>query len=628
MDSLKSIVETDAKDTAMVSTLNALSIEALNNKNIPEALIYAKQANELAGSLKYNKGEAYALKNIGLAEYYQGNYEKVFEFWTKSLKEFESIPDTLGIANMSSNLGVIYYDQGGYVKALSYYLKSLSYSEKLNDPFRITTALVNIGGVYTQMGDYEKALSSYQSMVPYFEKLSSTDIESTYLMGIGEIHSLKGDFKLAAKYFREALDIDKKSDKYAHILTMLGKEEYKLGNKEGALDYLQKAYDISKEKNSQLDMVQTLLAMGDIYRLNDPKQAIKAYEEGESIAIVIETNEELRDIYQGISLAYEAIGNYKKAYEYQNKYLEFKDEIFNLETDDKIRGLQFDFDLAKKEDQIGLLEKEAVISEMEGRRQKAALYSIIGFAIIILFLAIALFNRYKFVNKTKKIIEDEKNKSDNLLLNILPSETANELKQYGKVKAKKFNSVTVLFTDFKGFTYFSSNLSPEELVKSVDYYFSKFDEIINKYDLEKIKTIGDSYMCAGGLPFESEDHAVRMIMAAFEISKFVTDSKELKNSDEITNFDIRIGLNSGAVVAGVVGTKKFAYDIWGDTVNVASRMESLSEPGRINISEDTFELVKDIFNCSYRGEIDVKNRGRMKMYFVDGIKNQDLLPVF
>ena len=177
IDSLKTIVETEAKDAAMVSTLNGLSSELVQIEELDEAIRYGKEAIVLAEKLGYEKGKAYALKNIGLAEYYQGNYDKVFEFWTKSLKEFESIADTLGIANMSSNLGVVYYDQGGYVKALDYYLKSLSYSEKLNDPFRITTALVNIGGVYAQMKDYEKALSSYQRMVPYFEKLDNTDIE-------------------------------------------------------------------------------------------------------------------------------------------------------------------------------------------------------------------------------------------------------------------------------------------------------------------------------------------------------------------------------------------------------------------------------------------------------------------
>ena len=203
-----------------------------------------------------------------------------------------------------------------------------------------------------------------------------------------------------------------------------------------------------------------------------------------------------------------------------------------------------------------------------------------------------------------------------MLLNILPEQTAEELKDKGKVQAKRFDSVSVMFTDFKGFTAYSDKLSPEELVDSIDFYYSKFDDIIEKHGLEKIKTVGDAYMCAGGLPFPTPDHPVKMLEAALEIAEFVKESKKL-DPDDMTRFDIRIGINTGPVVAGVVGNKKFAYDIWGDTVNIASRMESNSEPGKINISENTYQLIKDQFKCTYRGEIEAKNKGMMKMYFVD-----------
>jgi class 3 adenylate cyclase len=194
-------------------------------------------------------------------------------------------------------------------------------------------------------------------------------------------------------------------------------------------------------------------------------------------------------------------------------------------------------------------------------------------------------------------------------------ETAAELKLNGKVAAKSFDSVTVLFSDFKGFTFYSQSLAPDVLVKSVDYYFSKFDQIIEKYGIEKIKTIGDAYMCAGGLPFPSVDHPKKMVMAACEIAAFVEETKKCK-PEGITCFDIRIGINTGPVVAGVVGLKKFAYDIWGDTVNVASRMESMSDAGKINVSEYTYELIKDSYDCEFRGEIEVKNKGIMKMFYV------------
>lgn len=257
--------------------------------------------------------------------------------------------------------------------------------------------------------------------------------------------------------------------------------------------------------------------------------------------------------------------------------------------------------------------------ELEKRNHQLTNVAALIASILLLIIAIVWYRRYRFIKKADKILKEERDKSDQLLLNILPEGTALELKQFGKVEAESFDSVSVLFTDFKGFTSYADNLSPEKLVETVNFYFSKFDEIIEKYDLEKIKTIGDAYMCAGGLPFPDEDHPTKIIEAAFEIAEFVENSK-LNASNIDVNLGIRLGINTGPVVAGVVGSKKFAYDIWGDAVNIASRMESNSESGRINISENTYQIVKDKYDCEYRGELNVKNKGKMKMYFINGRK--------
>ncbi|MFM7725323.1 MAG: adenylate/guanylate cyclase domain-containing protein, partial [Flavobacteriales bacterium] len=220
------------------------------------------------------------------------------------------------------------------------------------------------------------------------------------------------------------------------------------------------------------------------------------------------------------------------------------------------------------------------------------------------------------IRSQKEQVESQKKRSDELLLNILPEEVAEELKERGRAEARLISNVTVLFTDFKGFTQMSERLSPQDLVNEIHEYFSAFDAIAEKHGIEKIKTIGDAYMAAGGLPVPNETHALDVVAAAIDIRGFMEEQRLRKVARGETFFEIRIGIHTGPVVAGIVGVKKFQYDIWGDTVNTASRMESTGESGKINISQSTFELVKEHYNCEFRGELDAKGKGKLNMYFV------------
>jgi adenylate cyclase len=218
------------------------------------------------------------------------------------------------------------------------------------------------------------------------------------------------------------------------------------------------------------------------------------------------------------------------------------------------------------------------------------------------------------IEKQHEELKSEKKKSDDLLLNILPEEVAEELKQKGSSEAKFFDHVTVLFTDFVDFTKAGERMSPQELVDELHTCFKAFDDIVSQYGIEKIKTIGDAYLAVGGLPIAQEEHAINVVKAAREIRQFMTARKQAIGDN---TFEIRIGIHSGSVVAGIVGVKKFAYDIWGDTVNTAARMEQHGEKGKINISQATYELVKDRFVCTNRGAITAKNKGELSMYFVE-----------
>ena len=216
----------------------------------------------------------------------------------------------------------------------------------------------------------------------------------------------------------------------------------------------------------------------------------------------------------------------------------------------------------------------------------------------------------------KAAVEKERDISEELLNNILPAETAKELKEHGQTLTKRHELVTVLFCDFQGFTQISEDIPPEELVKFLGTIFEGFDRIIGDNKLEKIKTVGDCYICAGGLKKDSKNQARQVILAAQEMVKFLYQFNITQKNNNKPIFNGRIGINTGPVVAGIVGIKKYAYDIWGDTVNIAARMEQASKPGRINISENTYHLIKEEFKCEYRGKIEAKGKGAINMYFI------------
>lgn len=256
------------------------------------------------------------------------------------------------------------------------------------------------------------------------------------------------------------------------------------------------------------------------------------------------------------------------------------------------------------------------------------------FAAVILFFTLIIWVLYEYLNlrfarkqyhleqiinlRTEELIS-EKEKTEAILGNLLPKDTANEIMAKGKAAKVKYNFVTVLFSDIQGFTQIAEEMNPEILIDELDKFFFHFDSVVEKYRIEKIKTIGDAYMCAGGIPDKNRTNPVEVILAALEMQEYMQRLKESSLLQGMKYWDIRIGIHTGTVIAGVVGQKKLSYDIWGDTVNIASRMESSGEAGKVNISGTTYEFVKEFFVCQHRGKMPVKYKGELDMYFVKGI---------
>ena len=384
------------------------------------------------------------------------------------------------------------------------------------------------------------------------------------------------------------------------------------------LNTVEQSYEMAKEFNSKLAMAQALTSLGDIHFKNeDYSSALRTYKEADSIARIIPAYKELDDAYAGIAATYAKLGDYSKAYQYQKLFSSLSDTLSNQVLADKLTSLQSNFEIQTRQNQINLLTKDKALQELDLRSQKIQKAFILAALVLIFFIAFVIYRNYRSKVKTNIILDKQKAQIEGLLLNILPTEVATELQTTGSATPRYYDQVSVLFTDFKGFTLIADALSPQEVVSELNACFIAFDEIMERHNLEKIKTIGDSYMCAGGIPTENDSHPVSIVRAGLEIRDWMKKWNEGRKELNLHPWELRIGIHVGPVVAGVVGRKKYAYDIWGSTVNIASRIESSGHPGMVNISEAAYNLVKDQFTCFYRGKISAKSIGEIDMYFVE-----------
>ncbi len=612
-DSLKKILSTDITDTARVNLLNALS-KSFFNDNPDTAVTIAMSSKKLAEQINYQTGLALAEKDMGIGYYLQGKYKEAVLTWQQAIEVYKLIGDKKGVANMLSNQGAVYFNQGDDAKSLELHLQSLKMSEEIGDTLRILTSLTNIGAVYlNKPATYQKALEYFLRSYKLSLAINDTYSIGTSTANLGETYYKMGNDSTALFYLNQSVKAYEGTEDLPYSLNYLGRVYTRQKEFGKAIETHSEAYEISKKLDTRLDMTQSLVGLAQAYAANgDITSSIDAYKQSIEVGKPLNAVTEIKDAYQGLSKAYAQQSDYSNAFKYQDLLLAIKDTIYNINTDKKLGTLQFGFDLDKKESQINLLNKDKEIQQQEIKRQKLVRNSFIGgFAIVLLFAAVFF--------KQRNRITKEKKRSEELLLNILPEETAEELKATGTAKTKSLQSVSVLFTDFKNFTQASEHLTPEELVAEINHCYSEFDRIITKHGIEKIKTIGDSYMCAGGLPVTNNTHPFDIVSAALEMVQFIEENKNERIEKGQPYFELRLGIHTGPVVAGIVGIKKFAYDIWGDTVNTASRMESSGEVGKVNISGTTYELIKDKFICVHRGKIHAKNKGEIDMYFVEGL---------
>ena len=549
-----------------------------------EALVYYKNGSDQFEEIGDQEGIASCLNATGLIYLYKNDYSKALNYFTRSLKIRNEINDRQGVASVLNNIGYIYHNQRDYPNALDYYSQSLEIREDIGDQQGIATSLINIGEVYTAQDDYLKSLDYYSRSLKLFEEIDNQQGVASALNNFGYAYRNQGDYPNALNYYLQSLKI-------------------------------------REDMGDQHGITTSLNNIGNIYKImgNYPK-AIAYCKNGLELAnrvgLLLEQKEGCTCLYD----VYKAIGNGNKALEYHELLTVIEDSLNAEGTSKKLLEMEFQKQITV--DSLAQVEKDRLVQKAnadEVRKKNKTINIAIGGVLLFMILAGGFFSRWRYIKKSRDIISKEKDRSENLLLNILPPEIAEELKTKGRSDARDFDKVSILFTDFKSFTEASAKLSAQDLVSEINACFEVFDGIMDKYGIEKIKTIGDAYMAAGGLPVPSDGSTKNTVLAALDMQTFISRRKVEMETLGKHSFEMRAGIHTGPVVAGIVGVKKFQYDIWGDTVNTASRMESEGQIGKVNISKNTYELIKDDpqFIFESRGKIKAKGKGEIEMYFVE-----------
>ncbi len=604
-------------------SLIALSKNQMKQGDFDQALTSAEKSISIFTSLNDFKRVGDGYNQMATINYFQGEYYQTLSYFEKSRASFEKANDLNGVASATNNKGVIFYYLGNYVKALDHYKQALEFHEDLNNESQIAGTTQNIGNIYFILNDYANARKNFETAEQIYRKKNNKKSLALVLSSIGNVYKKEENNEKALDYYNSSLELAKEKDQkqvQAEVLSNLGKLYETEGKYKESVDFYNRSLAISREAQSKRIESSSLIALGGVQLiLGNKNDAIESCKNGLNIAQKIDVVSTQEEACECLYNAYKAKGVPGKALMYNEKMHLLKDSLNLKQTTDKILNMKFEKELLLDSIADAEIKRKAELAHQEEvakKEKQRNIFLIAGcFAILI---AIGIFSRLSLVKRSKARLQVEKDRSEHLLLNILPEEIAEELKKKGFVDAQHFETASILFTDFKSFTQTASQLTPRELVQEINACFKAFDQIMGHYKIEKIKTIGDAYMAAGGLPQPDANAVKNTILAALDMQSFI---KRRYRENQLRNqpaFEMRVGIHVGPIVAGIVGVKKFQYDVWGDTVNTASRMESNGVVGKVNISHSTYLLVKDEQDLlfEYRGKVQAKGKGELKMYFV------------
>jgi class 3 adenylate cyclase len=614
------------------------------------AIDFFQKSQAIRAELGDRKGVASLLNNIANVKENKGDFLGALAGYQQSLKLRQELGDSARAVRTYYNIANVLEKMGDYPEALDHIFLYLEKTNVNDDAEGVANAWNIVGNIRTETDRYPEAQEAYQRALDLHKQLNNEWQQASVLTNIASLFdtnaedlmddgvftdSVKAMYENAIRIYKEALAIRERLEdrsgqaeifnNLGYVLKNFGSFYEKKGDEATAQktwaqteDYFARSLKIRQELGEKAGVMEVYNGIADVRRRQKRyPEALDYTQRYYAIALEIKDKKFQQNGLKDLARINYKLGNFEAAYKFREQYDELRYSTFTEERLVAEQRREAVYTDRKKQQEIEKQQQELALQDAKLRSERTRFYSLLGGAGLLAVLLLTLFNR-------NKIIRREKQRSEDLLLNILPAQTAEELKAHGKAKARRYESVTVLFTDFKGFTGIAEQIPAEALVAELDECFRAFDEIIGRYGIEKIKTIGDAYFCAAGLPEPTTTHAEDMVRAALEMQVFMKQFGEKQRAAGKPAFVCRIGIHTGPVVAGVVGQKKFAYDIWGDTVNMGARMESSGEPERVNISEATYQLVKDKFHCIPRGKVLAKGKGEVEMYFVESQRSEQV----
>ena len=665
VDSLRALLRTEGPTTARVDHLIGLAFaisDAEYTTEYTEIVALLEEANTLATELDHRAGLAYAPMAQAFRDVDAKRYAEAIPAYKECIALLDAAGVEQGLSSPLADIRRVYTAAGLQDERYVFYRTALDRYRRTGPALNAAICEHGLGGYYLGIRQYGQAIEHYMKAR---EGLLSVDVvdAANETSVIGQCYMLWGNPERAEPFLREAIAVflrEKNLDQAMSAALDLGEIECIRGDTLKALEHFRSTRPywniMSPLRVAMLrtKLVMAFIAIGELDSAHAEMHALRTQHAPGTLPLWTTAGECEMDYTN--YLFQKAIGEHAEADGYlenalnealqanylplvlkyrkelSERYLERGDALnaalqagAYIRLNDSLQTRSNRSNTAAYEGQVRERENVLALQQQEARlrQQRIISFSIAGGLLLLIALAFSVYRGKK--------------RSDALLLNILPAEVANELKAKGHADAKHFDQVTILFTDFKGFTEASEVLSPQELVEELNTCFKAFDGIITARGIEKIKTIGDAYMCAGGLPVPASSTPAGVVHAALEMQAFMIERKRERDAQGKPAFEMRVGIHTGPVVAGIVGVKKFAYDIWGDTVNTASRMESSGEVGQVNISGSTYALVKDellegnghntqpatrqhatgpAFHFTPRGKVQAKGKGEMEMYFV------------